>query len=241
MAAVAINAPQLDTGAVVYVCYGNNEFHERLILGNRVGNTYLICTPDYDIYPEVLDNTNPDIESIRIPGVAGQLAVYGFGVLTAATRAQILDEGSRLLAIERGARGLGCGGGVGGAIVPVAAAALPVPRAAAFGTPAPLSAAAPALAPAAAVVTVAISSAPRIAGPGGAWILDEPLVGAQVGDEYILPAGDRWWARELSSPSETRSRCSGRFQQAATSPSTSRSARTFSLTTPGLWLAEAWT
>jgi hypothetical protein len=158
----------------------------------------MVCSPDFDHFPEQLDHANPDIEAIRFPAGPGLLphgvdpnVVYGFGAMTAQARDAILREGERQTQMERAGRGLG----LVAAAIPIAAAALPVPL------PAPPFAAPPGLAAAAAAVgggggVAAAQAFPgvpvaavRIVGGGGAWFLDEPGESDEVGTEFVLPVG----------------------------------------------------
>lgn len=89
--------------------------HERLLLDHVRGDEYVICTPDRDIYTELLISPeNPDLRSFRLrpapnqllPGVAAA-QVYGDGLpgWTPAQLASIRDEARRLAEAERGRAG----------------------------------------------------------------------------------------------------------------------------------------
>lgn len=193
-----------DVGSIVFVNYGDAEYHERLIGGHVERDEYLVVTPDMDMYAEQLSGNNPDLFALRMGGAGGLLPfgiqagdVYGFGAITAAERAAILLEAGRLCAIEKGQRGLVAAPGA--ALVPVAAAAVHVPAAL---PPAPAQAAPAAGAVAAgiggaggyAVAGGAVAAMRRggvraLAPAGGMWVLDEPLENFDVGEEFALPAG----------------------------------------------------
>ncbi|CAE8710731.1 unnamed protein product [Polarella glacialis] len=186
----------IEIGSEVYVDYGQGELHCRLITGHVQGSEYMVCSPDFDHFPEQLDHNNPDIEAIRFPAGPGLLphgvdpnTVYGFGAMTAQARDAILREGERQTQMERAGRGLGAVA----AALPIGAAAMPVPL------PAPPMATVPGMAPAAAVAgagaVAAVQAFPgvpaaavRIVGGAGAWILDEPGEDDEIGVEFVLPA-----------------------------------------------------
>ena len=131
------------------------------------------------------------------PGLAGA-PVYGFGQMTAADRAHLLQEGARIGAAERAARGI-----VGAPAPAMAPPGAPAGGAAPAALPAVAGAAAviPIAGPATGVAAAPAAAAPAAAAPavpaapvhvipiGCAWIIDEPSVDAEMGDIVALPAG----------------------------------------------------
>lgn len=75
--------------------------HERMILDHVVGDEYVVCAPDRDIFVEQLSADNSDLRSFRLRPSPLQLTVYGLPNWTAAEVASIRDEASRLAATER--------------------------------------------------------------------------------------------------------------------------------------------
>ena len=180
----------LDAGRRAYVNYGGPEWHERLICGHVAGSDHVIATPDYDIYVEQLDASNPDIEGFRLCPTTGGLPVglpgpgqvlYSFVALTLAQERDLIAEGRELAAREKTLRGGGAPGPVvaaGGAAAALPLVNLPVVPAA-VGPP-----------PVVAAAAVAAAGVPhRRAGVGGAWLLDEPIGDHEVGEEFVLPGG----------------------------------------------------
>ena len=55
----------LPPGSVVLVRYDAELFHERLVCGFIRGCLYLICTAQYDFYPEDVSSANPDVTFVR--------------------------------------------------------------------------------------------------------------------------------------------------------------------------------
>ena len=106
----------LVVGTVVLIRYdGHDQWHERLILFHIDGAEYLIVTPDWDIYPEVLSRANPDIDGIRLyrldnnglaAAPAGVGNVHAFAPLSAEDRAGLFREGRELGEQELADRGL---------------------------------------------------------------------------------------------------------------------------------------
>ena len=103
----------LAPGRVAYLNYGEGEWHQRLILGHVQGTSYVIMTPDHEIYVEQLDAANPDVEGSRVQAMDGVHPVgilpgevYSFDPLSAAERTQILSEGRDIVNQERVALGL---------------------------------------------------------------------------------------------------------------------------------------
>jgi hypothetical protein len=177
----------------VFLDYGMGEWHERLLLDQVQGSLWIVCSPDFELFAEQLEASNPDLEGIRMQTIPGQVPlgidaadVYGFRAMSAAEVDQLVVEGEALAIAERIALGVppvAVGGGL--PIVPVNAAVVPVPAAVAPGAGAIVPAGgAAALAP-----PVLAPALPRIAGAAGTWVLDEPTADWDVGDEIVIPAG----------------------------------------------------
>ena len=191
---------EVDT--LLYVNYGDNEWHQRLILGHIAAYEYMVVTPTYDFFVEQIGGAGADIETVRLGVHGGGLPlgidandVFGFNDgagPTAAERRQLLGEGQTLTEQERAARGLaGAGGAPGvppGAVVvgPVAPMAGPpgaiVPAPVALGVGAPPGLPPPGVAP-------PVPAPPAVAPPGGVWVVDEPTETNNVGDLVALPPG----------------------------------------------------
>ena len=161
-------------GRAAYVNYHGapDEWHERIIVGHVQDNSYVVVTPDFDIYVEDLQS-DVNNAAVRFCMADNQLPhgidpneVYGFAAITPAQRTRLLEEGALLTKQEKRRRGIGAGG---------AAAAVAV--------------AAPVQTLAAATAGLAVGFTSVLAGAAGAWIADEPGVGYEVGDEFTLPAG----------------------------------------------------
>ena len=161
-------------GRAAYVNYHGapTEWHERVILGHVQDNSYVIVTPDFDMYVEDLQ-TDANNAAVRFCLADNQLPhgidpaeVYGFPAITPAQRSRLLEEGALLTRQEKRRRGIGAAG----AAVAVAVAA-------------------PVQTLAAATAGLAVGVVSVLAGAAGAWIADEPGVGYEVGDEFTLPGG----------------------------------------------------
>ena len=172
--AAAAAAAVLDRGSAAWVHYGAGEHHARLVGAHVENDEYAVVSPDFDVYVEQLSLNNADLEGIRFSasldvrprGVpAAGSVLYTFAPLAAADVSELLAEGDQVANLERAHRGLPRLGEAARAPGGAAAVAAPVPAAA--------------LAPGGA----------RLAAAGGAWVLAEPLVGHDVGDEFTLPAG----------------------------------------------------
>ena len=188
----------LAPGAIAYVCYvGDDLWHERVVVGNA---EYVVCSPDFDIFIEQLDAGNADLSGIRYSDETGGLPVgmtgaqaYSFTVRVGGLQlVGLLREGEAHARTERLGRGLAGAAGAApfaaGALAPLvvpvvlpAVAAILAPQLGAGGFAAGFLAAQPAAAAAARV--------PRFAGPGGTWLLDEPVDGYEIGQEVLLPPG----------------------------------------------------
>lgn len=107
--------------------------HARLVLHevDRALNDFVILTPDFDIYTETLDNSNPDLVSFHLSGPHGALPlgvppgqIYGFAPMAANVLGRYMRDGR----IE--AQGLPVLGAAP-VVAPVAGPVAPVPVAAA--------------------------------------------------------------------------------------------------------------
>ena len=120
----------------MYVDYGERPIvvHARLVLAavDEAAHEYIIMTPDFDIYLDVLDDSNPDFTRFFGAGPRGGLPrgvsarnVYGFAPISAGRLGHFMQMGREEAAAERGRRG----GGAGDLAPPpeVAAAAPPLP------------------------------------------------------------------------------------------------------------------
>ncbi|CAK0849368.1 unnamed protein product [Prorocentrum cordatum] len=164
----------LGRGSAAWVHYGAGEHHARLV-GSLVENDeYAVVSPDFDVYVGQLSLHNGDLEGIRFSAsvdvrprgipVPGSM-LYIFAALTPAEVNELLAEADQVCNLERAHRGLPLLGEAARAPVGAAVVTTPVPAVA----PAP--------------------GAPRPVPAGGAWVLAEPLVGHDVGEEFTLPAG----------------------------------------------------
>ena len=102
-------------GQMVYHDYGEvpQLWHTRLVLGHVQGLEFLIQTPDGDIYPEILDVSNPDLVNFvpgddggGVPPVLAGANIYGFRPMTPVELAGHLARGRAEVAAERARRGL---------------------------------------------------------------------------------------------------------------------------------------
>ena len=132
----------VNVGEVVYLNYGEHPpvTHARLVLHevDRALNDFVILTPDFDIYTETLDNSNPDVVSFHLAGPNGALPlgvppgqIYGFAPMAANVLGRYMRDGRIEAQAERARRGLPIFGAVaapGGA--PVAGPVAPAPVAA---------------------------------------------------------------------------------------------------------------
>ena len=112
---------------VEYDVGGPRLWHERQVLEHVHGDSYVVVTPDRDIYSEELGLLNPDIRHIRVrpgpgivPGGVNPAQIYGLPAFTAAEIAQYQAEAQRVAAQDRGGLGVG-----------PAPAAVPAPQASA--------------------------------------------------------------------------------------------------------------
>ena len=168
----------LEAGTWAWLFYdGDDVWHTRLIVGWVQDSQYIVFTPDFDTFIEEISIANADLTGLRIGDTHYQLpvgiaadGVYAFNpALTPADIARLCTEGARSAAAERQQRGLAAG------IAPAAGAV----AALAPGTPLiPLP-----------VPVAGVPLGPRLAGPLGAWVLDEPSAGDHIGREIVLPPG----------------------------------------------------
>ena len=172
--AAAAAAAVLDRGSAAWVHYGGGEHHARLVGGHVENDEYAVVSPDFDVFVEQLSLNNADLEGIRFSasidapprGVpAAGNALYTFVPLAAADVTALLVESDQVANLERAHRGLPRLGEAARAPGGAAAVATPVPAAA------------------------GAAGGARLAPAGGAWVLAEPLVGHDVGDEFTLPVG----------------------------------------------------
>ncbi|CAK0832385.1 unnamed protein product, partial [Prorocentrum cordatum] len=171
-------------GITVFLNYGDALYHERILLAWVVDSLFIVITPDFDVYIEQIDASNPDLEALRVSDHAGSIPFGLTGAQLYRFRARpagadlvvnLMAEGRHHARVERAARGLAPPpgqddiigpGGNAPAVVPIP---LPVPPPVAPGVP-------------------AVPMAPRVAGAAGAWVFDEPGDSFAVGQEFALPA-----------------------------------------------------
>lgn len=106
----------MEAGTIVYLDYGEQPqlHHTRIIMGHITGAEYMILTPDFDCYPEVLDaGANPDIvgcvvgpDDGSLPGALAGMRIYGFAAMTPAQLQAHLAQGRAEVVAELGRRGL---------------------------------------------------------------------------------------------------------------------------------------
>ena len=105
-------ALSLSPGDRYFVKYtGFQLSHERICAAEVVPGEYVICTPDFDLYPECPDPARSEVESVRFVGQrsrvpAGIGATYRFGYISPAQLAGLKAEGLALAKAERRSRGL---------------------------------------------------------------------------------------------------------------------------------------
>ena len=103
----------LAPGEIALVHYVDDvPYHQCLILAWVTDTEYVVATPDFDLFIEQLDLTNPGLDGLRLPGArqamgVGAGNVYTFAAIPdGAERAALLQEGARMSAMERVRRGL---------------------------------------------------------------------------------------------------------------------------------------
>ncbi|CAK0818286.1 unnamed protein product, partial [Prorocentrum cordatum] len=138
------------TGITVFLNYGDALYHERILLAWVVDSLFIVITPDFDVYIEQIDASNPDLEALRVSDHAGSIPfgltgaqLYRFRARPAgADLVNLMAEGRHHARVERAARGLAPPpgqddiigpGGNAPAVVPIP---LPVPPPVAPGVPA---------------------------------------------------------------------------------------------------------
>ena len=121
----------MEPGKIVLVHYGEDMWHERLLLCHIANGRWMIMTPDNDIYAEDYGPGGTDVEAVRVrkgdgsrPAGLARARIYGWvaGRLpTGDALREVLEEGRQIAALERGGAGpppppeLGGGAGAGGA------------------------------------------------------------------------------------------------------------------------------
>lgn len=211
----------LPDGSYVYLLYGGAAlWHERIVLAWVTGSTYVVLSPDADLFLEKVDVSNDDLDGLRIGAPGGGLpyglrgqSIYAFAPRpSGADLAGLLDEGRRLAKAERQARGLVGVSAAGEPVVGAAFAPVVVPRRGAGPAPAVVSGSS-----VEGTVTVPASTAEgvsqpggntagvfgvgeRVAPEGGLWVLDEPAGGFPVGSEVegvsgVIDFGGRAFVR----------------------------------------------
>ena len=164
----------LNIGDLAYVDYGEGPpqvVHCRLILDvvDAPGSEFIIGTPDFDVYSEVLDPAvNGDITRVWQGRANGALPaglrgdrVYGFAPMTMQQLTRLMDQGRAEGQLVRAARGLAAApaaAGIGGVRAGVAA---PAPGAGGMGV------------------------GPAGPAPVQFWVLGEMVVGRKIGERVV--------------------------------------------------------
>eukprot|EP00435_Cladocopium_sp_Y103_P076176 s26_g80.t1 len=152
----------VNVGDVMYVDYGEVPrcVHTRVVLAEVDPTTheYVILTPDYDVYTEMLHHSNPDVTAVYNVGPGGGLPhgvrrnyVYGFAPMTAQELARFMAAGRAEAQAEIARRG---------GVAPAVAA---VPQA----------------------VVAPVAAAPDA---GLVWVLAEMVDGRKIGEPVDPPA-----------------------------------------------------
>ncbi|CAE7354645.1 unnamed protein product [Symbiodinium sp. CCMP2592] len=111
------------TGDVVYVDYGERPIcvHTRVVLAvvDHGSHEYVVLTPDYDVFTEILHESNPDFTRFMLPGPHGGIPrgvsarnVYAFAPMSAADLANYTQQGraeAEAEILRRGAAAAGVG------------------------------------------------------------------------------------------------------------------------------------
>ena len=166
----------MSVGNVVFLDYGERPrvVHARLVLAEVDSSTFefTIATPDLDVYTEILDGSNPDLQHFYL-GPGGGLprgvpanCIYGFAPMTAMEYSRLMREGAAVALAERTARGMVGLPPVLGVPVAAAAAGAAAPPVAGGAGPGPLAAA-----------------------PVEVWVLGECCGGRKIGEQVVPPAG----------------------------------------------------
>ena len=167
----------MSVGNVVFLDYGERPrvVHARLVLAEVDSSTFefTIATPDLDVYTEILDGSNPDLQHFYLGGPGGGLprgvpanCIYGFAPMTAMEYSRLMREGAAVALAERTARGMVGLPPVLGVPVAAAAAGAAAPPVAGGAGPGPLAAA-----------------------PVEVWVLGECCGGRKIGEQVVPPAG----------------------------------------------------
>ena len=172
----------VNVGDIVFLDYGERPqcIHSRLVLAEVDASTfeYVILTPDFDIYCEILDASNPDLAGFHVCGPGGRMPpnirmarIYGFAPMSARDYSGYMRAGRAEADAERGRRGV--------PPLPLAPALPNAPDGAAdAGGPMPGLQAPPA--PGAAGVQPA---------PDRVWVLCESCGDRKIGEQVVPPAG----------------------------------------------------
>ena len=111
------------TGDVVYLDYGERPIcvHTRVVLAvvDHSSHEHVVLTPDYDVFTEVLHESNPELTRFLLPGPNGGIPrgvsarnVYAFAPMSAADLANYTQQGraeAEAEILRRGAAGAGVG------------------------------------------------------------------------------------------------------------------------------------
>eukprot|EP00438_Fugacium_kawagutii_P003956 Skav200396 [mRNA] locus=scaffold1919:156792:162160:- [translate_table: standard] len=179
----------MQPGHVALVNYGERPatWHARLLLGRVDGDTWMILTPDYDMYSELLSPANGDYTDFeylgsqtRPPARIPARQIYGFAPLDPGTLANYIHQGQQAAEAERRALGLPAGGAVGPA---PALAAPPAPPGGAVPLPGVLVGGPPAAG--APVAVAAAAPNPGVVGPKS-WVAIESSGGRKRGDVVVV-------------------------------------------------------
>ena len=107
----------MSEGDVWFVDYGEQPpvVHSRLLAAHVQRSTWVIVTPDFDIYEEQLDDQNPDVSAVfqggggfgaALPAGINSAHVYGFRPMTAVQYQQVLTQARQYAASLRVQLGL---------------------------------------------------------------------------------------------------------------------------------------
>ena len=102
-------ASSLGPGTHAFVRYeGYPVWHERILLAHVKDSVWVIATPDFDLYPELLSDDNEDLDAFRIGGTTRRLPAgiggdptYRMRPLTARELPDLITEGEEIAALER--------------------------------------------------------------------------------------------------------------------------------------------
>ena len=192
----------MQAGDIALVSYGERPvvWHTRILLSQVHGSCWVILTPDYDRYDEIMDASNTDYEDFEFVGGSGVIpprippaSIYGFAPIDPGELARQMTLARVEAATLRQQRGLHA--------LPVApalpAAAIPAPPPALPGVlapgPRPVAAAAPPAVPGAAPPAVhcwvAIEAGGRLEKGDVVVVEPNPLPPGTItlGDRAILP------------------------------------------------------